>query len=52
MLAGTRAVTVSDQLCRRWADARTITANITVRDIYYRVYGGVLAGGQIPTSWP
>ena len=52
MLAGTRAVTVSDQLCRRWADARTITANITVRDIYYRVYGGVLAGGQIPSSWP
>jgi alkylation response protein AidB-like acyl-CoA dehydrogenase len=51
-LAGTRAVTVSDQLCRRWADARTITANITVRDLYYRVYGGVITGGQIPGSWP
>jgi indole-3-acetate monooxygenase len=51
-LAGTRAVTASDQLCRRWADARTITANITVRDLYYRVYGGVMTGGQIPISWP
>ncbi len=51
-LAGTRAVTASDQLCRRWTDARTITANITVRDLYYRVYGGVAAGGQIPGSWP
>jgi alkylation response protein AidB-like acyl-CoA dehydrogenase len=52
MLAGTRAITVSDQLCRRWADARTITANITVRDLYYRVYGGVMTGGEIPSSWP
>lgn len=51
-LAGTRAVTATDQLCRRWADARTITANITVRDLYYRVYGGVMTGGQIPGSWP
>lgn len=51
-LAGTRAVTASDQLCRRWADARTITANITVRDLYYRVYGGVMTGGDIPSSWP
>lgn len=52
MLAGTRGVTISDQLCRRWADARTITANITVRDLYYRVYGGVMTGGDIPSSWP
>jgi alkylation response protein AidB-like acyl-CoA dehydrogenase len=51
-LAGTRAVTASDQLCRRWADARTLTANITVRDLYYQVYGGVVTGGQIPSSWP
>jgi alkylation response protein AidB-like acyl-CoA dehydrogenase len=51
-LAGTRAVTASDQNCRRWIDARTITANITVRDLYYRVYGGVATGGQIPQSWP
>jgi alkylation response protein AidB-like acyl-CoA dehydrogenase len=51
-LAGTRAVTASDRLCRRWMDARTITANITVRDLYYRVFGGVATGGQIPSSWP
>jgi len=36
----------------RWLDARTVLANITVRDLYYRVYGGVAAGGHIPTSWP
>lgn len=50
--AGTRAVTGSNPICRRWIDARTITANITVRDLYYRVYGGVATGGQVPQSWP
>jgi indole-3-acetate monooxygenase len=50
--AGTRSVTSADRICRRWVDARTITANITVRDLYYRVYGGVAANGQIPRSWP
>lgn len=51
-LAGTRAVTRSDPACRRWIDARTIAANVTVRDLYYQVYGGVAAGGAIPATWP
>lgn len=51
-VAGTRAVTGSNPICRRWIDARTITANITVRDLYYRVYGGVATGGQVPHLWP
>jgi alkylation response protein AidB-like acyl-CoA dehydrogenase len=51
-LAGTRAVTRSHTQCRRWLDARTVTANVTVRSLYYQVYGGVAAGGAIPESWP
>lgn len=51
-LAGTRAVTRSHAQCRRWLDARTVTANITVHSLYYQVYGGVAAGGAIPESWP
>jgi len=51
-IAGTRGVTGSDVLCQRWLDARTVAANVTVRDLYYGVYGGVAACGTVPASWP
>jgi alkylation response protein AidB-like acyl-CoA dehydrogenase len=51
-LLGVRAVTEGDPATRRWLDARMVSANITVRDLYYRVYGGVATGGEIPKSWP
>ncbi|MGH3943116.1 MAG: hypothetical protein ACRDTG_31740 [Pseudonocardiaceae bacterium] len=51
-LAGVAAVTNGHLASVRWLDARTILANITVRDLYYRVYGGVTAEGDIPRSWP
>jgi alkylation response protein AidB-like acyl-CoA dehydrogenase len=51
-LAGIRGVTTSQAITRRWLDARMVTANVTVRDLYYRVYGGVVVGGDIPDSWP
>lgn len=51
-LAGVAAVTNGHLASARWLDARTILANVTVRDLYYRVYGGVAADGDIPRSWP
>lgn len=51
-LAGVTAVTNGQLASARWLDARTILANITVRDLYYRIYGGVAADGDIPRSWP
>jgi len=51
-LIGVRGVTPSHAVCRHWIDARTVAANVTVRDLYYRVYGGAAMGGAIPQSWP
>jgi alkylation response protein AidB-like acyl-CoA dehydrogenase len=51
-LAGTAGVTSGHPLARRWLDARTVTANVTVRGLYYRVYGGVRLYGEAPESWP
>jgi alkylation response protein AidB-like acyl-CoA dehydrogenase len=51
-LAGVSAVTSDTPVAARWMEARTVLANVTVRDLYYRVYGGVAADGTIPRSWP
>lgn len=50
-LVGTAGVTAGHPLCRRWLDARTVTANVTVRSVYYRVYGAVRLTGEAPESW-
>ncbi|MBC8092558.1 MAG: hypothetical protein H7Y15_11580 [Pseudonocardia sp.] len=51
-LVGTAGVTADHPLCRRWLDARTVTANVTVRSLYYRLYGAVRLTGESPESWP
>ena len=51
-LAGVAAVTSGTRDPARWLEARTVLANITVRDLYYSVYGGVAADGTIPRAWP
>jgi hypothetical protein len=51
-LAGVVAVTSGTQDSARWLEARTVLANITVRGLYYRVYGGVAADGAIPRACP
>jgi hypothetical protein len=51
-LAGVAAVTSGTRDSARWLEARTVLANITVRDLYYKVYGGVAADGTIPRAWP
>lgn len=51
-LAGVSAVTIGTSTSARWLEARTVLANVSVRDLYYRVYGGVAADGAIPRSWP
>ncbi|MFC8532452.1 hypothetical protein ACFUJY_00610 [Streptomyces sp. NPDC057249] len=51
-MGGMAAITQGTSTSERWLEARTITANITVGDLYYRVYGGVAADGRAPLSWP
>lgn len=51
-LSGVAAVSSDTAASARWLDARTVLANITVRDLYYSVYGGVAADGAIPRAWP
>jgi len=51
-LAGVAAVSSGPEASARWLEARTVLANVTVRDLYYSVYGGVAADGTIPRAWP
>ena len=51
-LAGVAAVSIGTRDSARWLEARTVLANVTVRGLYYSVYGGVAAEGTIPRAWP